>query len=257
MSATTASRIGQRPPPRPHGPTRPRPGPGPRGQPVELGPQPPHRGRVDLHAGQGGHAGHHRPGRRSETGADLEHVVAEVQPVEKGGHPGAHRTGATRRTVMRGVYLDPARCSVAWTVPTAVPVGRLWRVDRPAGTPGPRRGGVGARRARGARSAGSAAHHGSQRHDSDRRPGAAGGAGPVRRHRRRPRAGRARAPRRHQPAHGEPAGRDADGAELRPVAHSAGRSGWRRAATSVPRAPHRRPGRARPRRARPPRSPRR
>lgn len=37
----------------------------------------------------------------------------------------AHRTGATRQAVMRGIHLDPARCPVRWTVPTAVPVGRL------------------------------------------------------------------------------------------------------------------------------------
>jgi AraC-like DNA-binding protein/quercetin dioxygenase-like cupin family protein len=36
-----------------------------------------------------------------------------------------HRTGATRQAAMHGVYLDPARCRVGWTVPTAVPVGRL------------------------------------------------------------------------------------------------------------------------------------
>lgn len=37
----------------------------------------------------------------------------------------AHRTGATRPAVMRSLHLDPERCPVSWTVPTAVPVGRL------------------------------------------------------------------------------------------------------------------------------------
>jgi AraC-like DNA-binding protein len=33
-----------------------------------------------------------------------------------------HRTGASRRTVLRGIYIDPGRCPVDWSEPTMVEV---------------------------------------------------------------------------------------------------------------------------------------
>jgi hypothetical protein len=57
------------------------------GAPAELLAQQPNRRLVDLHGGQVGDQRAERPGRGTEAGTDLQHVVTEVDTGERAGHP--------------------------------------------------------------------------------------------------------------------------------------------------------------------------